>query len=128
MRNMLCCVIRSTVLPHYVEVMLHGIIHNFLKGACSHGASQPHFLTSTSAEVSHCCVVLLPHRASIVLTASAVMRGTKRVDLKKIVDDGVAIAEKNGYRGVKRMLVVEKGALPVSAWSHARQADQVIGR
>jgi acyl-coenzyme A synthetase/AMP-(fatty) acid ligase len=48
----------------------------------------------------------------VVFTASAVMRGTKAVPLKQITDDAIKLAEQNGYRDVKRVLVYEKSALP----------------
>ncbi len=55
-----------------------------------------------------------------MLTASAVKRGTKRVDLKHIVDDACNIAQRNSFSEMQRVLVVEKSALPVSMtqWQH----------
>eukprot|EP00882_Tetradesmus_deserticola_P022779 GHRQ01024736.1.p1 GENE.GHRQ01024736.1~~GHRQ01024736.1.p1 ORF type:complete len:109 (-),score=29.36 GHRQ01024736.1:265-591(-) len=50
--------------------------------------------------------------SAVVITASAVNRATKRVDLKAIVDDGIGKAAANGYRGVQKVLVYEKSALP----------------
>eukprot|EP00877_Chromochloris_zofingiensis_P007566 jgi/Chrzof1/3062/Cz12g10100.t1_ACS1[v5.2] len=51
-------------------------------------------------------------KSKLLFTSSAVNRGPKRVDLKHIVDDAISIAERNGYKGVKRVLVYEKSALP----------------
>jgi acyl-coenzyme A synthetase/AMP-(fatty) acid ligase len=48
----------------------------------------------------------------VVITASAVNRGTKRVDLKAIVDDAANKAAANGYRDLQKVLVFEKSALP----------------
>ncbi|WIA34698.1 hypothetical protein OEZ86_013011 [Tetradesmus obliquus] len=58
----------------------------------------------------------------IVITASAVNRATKRVDLKAIVDEAIGKAAKEGYRDVQRVLVYEKSALP------REQTPWVLGR
>jgi acyl-coenzyme A synthetase/AMP-(fatty) acid ligase len=55
---------------------------------------------------------LLSCSSRIVITASAVNRATKRVDLKAIVDDAIGKAAKEGYRDVQKVLVYEKSALP----------------
>ncbi|KIZ00279.1 acetyl-CoA synthetase [Monoraphidium neglectum] len=63
-------------------------------------------------------------RARVVITASGVMRGTKRVDLKALVDESLSLAQKAGYRGVTRVLVFEKSALPreETPWKPHRDA------
>jgi len=48
----------------------------------------------------------------VVITASAVNRGPKRVDLKAIVDEACHKAAAAGYRDVSKVLVFEKSALP----------------
>jgi hypothetical protein len=61
------------------------------------------------------CVLLLSVvvcSSRIVITASAVNRATKRVDLKAIVDEAIGKAAKEGYRDVQKVLVYEKSALP----------------
>ncbi|KIZ01602.1 acetyl-CoA synthetase [Monoraphidium neglectum] len=50
--------------------------------------------------------------ARVIITASAVMRGTKRVGLKGIVDSALEMARGSGYSDVRRVLVYEKSALP----------------
>jgi acetyl-CoA synthetase len=54
--------------------------------------------------------------ARVVITASAVNRGSKRVPLKGIVDDGLALARKGGYGDVRSVLVFEKSAMPRCAF------------
>lgn len=48
----------------------------------------------------------------MIITASAVNRGPKRVDLKAIVDEACHKAAAAGYRDVSKVLVFEKSALP----------------
>jgi hypothetical protein len=48
----------------------------------------------------------------VIITASAVNRGPKRVDLKAIVDEACQKAAAAGYRDVNKILVFEKSALP----------------
>ena len=72
-------------------------------------------------------------RAVVIITASGVMRGAKRVELKALVDAALALAAKGGYRGVRRVLVFEKSALPreETPWAPHRDAwwhDEVRSR
>lgn len=53
-----------------------------------------------------------PDSSRVVITASAVNRGPKRVDLKSIVDEACSKAAAAGYRDVSKILVFEKSALP----------------
>ncbi|KAI8474948.1 MAG: acetyl-CoA synthetase [Monoraphidium minutum] len=71
--------------------------------------------------------------ARVVITASGVMRATKRVDLKALVDDALRLAERGGYRAVRRVLVFEKSALPreQTPWTPHRDSwwhDEIPGR
>lgn len=58
------------------------------------------------------------HSSRVIITASAVNRGPKRVDLKAIVDEACQKAAAAGYRDINKILVFEKSALPrwVGLW------------
>ncbi|GBF98763.1 hypothetical protein Rsub_11169 [Raphidocelis subcapitata] len=62
--------------------------------------------------------------ACVVITASGVVRGTKLVGLKALIDAALALAKESGYRGVSRVLVFEKSALPRedTPWTPRRDA------
>eukprot|EP00775_Hariotina_reticulata_P007053 gene7053-7267_t len=61
-------------------------------------------------------------KSRVVITASAVNRGPKRVDLKAIVDEAAIKAAANGYRDLQKVLVFEKSALPreMTPWTPGR--------
>ena len=50
---------------------------------------------------------IVDSEAAVVLTCSATMRGAKLINLKKVVDDACTLAEKDGYTGVSRVVVVD---------------------
>eukprot|EP00879_Flechtneria_rotunda_P008446 GHRR01008847.1.p1 GENE.GHRR01008847.1~~GHRR01008847.1.p1 ORF type:complete len:661 (+),score=158.01 GHRR01008847.1:1305-3287(+) len=51
-------------------------------------------------------------KSRVVITASAVTRATKRVNLKAIVDEAADKAAAGGYHGLQKVLVYEHSALP----------------
>jgi len=69
-----------------------------------------------------------PNRsARVVITASAVQRGTKRVDLKAIVDRALLLAKGGGYADVRSVLVYEKSALPrCGGWCVGRMVRELV--